>query len=156
MTYLVSITTKFPVQCVCGSPKVLSLHTIQSPRWYVRRIRSQFTLIQYMIYIHIKIYLLFKIRIVWRIQINYINVALTFTEISGKQYNHTFPSTVKYAMTLYFMKLLFCYIWRILPKLHFLFRKDWFRLFRILRPMKSFSSFKWKKSVAYVTWKHIC
>ena len=143
MTYLVSITTKFPVQCVCGSPKVLSLHTIQSPRWYVQRIRSQFTLIQYMIYIHIKIYLLFKIIIVWRIQNIYINVLLTCTEIVGNR------TTIR-SLPRSNMRWL-CISWNSFFVIFggscrsciFFFRKDCFRLFRILRPMKSFSSFKW-------------
>ena len=123
ITYLVSITTKFPVQCVCGNPKILSLHTIQSPRWYFQRLRSQFTLIPDITYIHIKIYLLFKIIDVWRIQIKYPNMALTFTEISGKLYNRKSTSTVKYAIALYFMKLLFVTFGRSCRSCIFCFRK---------------------------------
>ena len=82
---------------------------------------SIYSFSRYKIYAYLDISIIQDIINVWRIQIKYTNVALTFTEISGKQYDHTFTSKVKYAMALYFMKLLFCYIWTILSKLHFLF-----------------------------------
>ena len=82
--------------------------------------------------------------IVWIIQNSYINVLLTCTEIVGN-------STTIRSLPRSNMRWL-CISWNSFFVIFggscrsciFFFRKDCFRLFRILRPMKSFSSFKWK------------